>query len=517
MNIKDLVEAKVEDIYPENFHIFREKYKKLPSVERQKLYVQFTNFADNTLDRRAFDNPDHKDPMGIYAYPIDYVLKYPADIWYGKSAKYLRVLQSTSKKPLFLQYKNAVDFDEILRSMGIKDIENKKNTYKKLFPHRIKGQNKEAKLFFGLVQLDIPYLDKNDFKRVKSSYGWGGNSSDNLRVRSAKEQTELFLKAGFDSIVDNSKSASSAIINYREPEQIIFLTRSSFIVKEVYNLRTRTKDILTIDDKPIDDRKLANNIAEIMDDKLNSTPAYTTNQNGYSLFWTKKGRRISIYVGKDAKYYDDVHSMKIGKKHKMFKDYDATIVDLKVDGEFGNIQTSIERDEGVEDLKNKFVKIYSQIKNNVDKSWEPENFQSFVRKQDEKRQKFLWDKHKEEIDEFITYAKKNLEKTLNDISKNFINKFPNLDDNQWAVFYDLILSRLKNMYINKNNYKIEIPKILQELENKIKLHKFYKDIDIPLIEIENFLLEFFDNYYSQHPDENNNFSYHGFYNFKIIN
>ena len=71
------------------------------------MYIQFTDFSNTTIDKGVNKDPDHSDPVGTYGYPIDYVLKFPADIWYGQRAKYLRVLKRETK------YQNHLDLQSI--------------------------------------------------------------------------------------------------------------------------------------------------------------------------------------------------------------------------------------------------------------------------------------------------------------------------------------------------------------------------------------------------------------------
>ena len=100
----DLLELELKygfdkDKYPQGFHDFFKKWKKHKS---KNYYVQFSNHKDNTLDKTSYSDPTHSDPKGNYGYPLQYVIDYPMDIWYGANAKYLRVLESTANNILYL-------------------------------------------------------------------------------------------------------------------------------------------------------------------------------------------------------------------------------------------------------------------------------------------------------------------------------------------------------------------------------------------------------------------------------
>ena len=96
--IKDfkLFELHYIDMFPKKFEEFRKKYNKISRTpEGRLLYVQFTNFKGDVLDRTSSETTDHTDPMGNYAYPLSYVINNPADLWYGMDANNLRILEKT--------------------------------------------------------------------------------------------------------------------------------------------------------------------------------------------------------------------------------------------------------------------------------------------------------------------------------------------------------------------------------------------------------------------------------------
>ena len=80
-----LNELNFRDTYPKQFQEFINDYKKYKNNDLY--YVQFANHATNTIDKRMYDNPDHSDPMGVYGYPIKYVINYPAGYMVWKKGK----------------------------------------------------------------------------------------------------------------------------------------------------------------------------------------------------------------------------------------------------------------------------------------------------------------------------------------------------------------------------------------------------------------------------------------------
>jgi hypothetical protein len=349
-----LYEVNYKDVYPSSFEDFRKRYLAL-ARERQTagLYVQFTA-KDNAMDRTAYSTPDHSDPVGVYAYPLAYVLSHPADIWYGRGARYMRVLKDTSKKKI-----NVGDIDSedaavsLLRRMGFeyRQVLSMLATARKTYKGRYTGKTKFGKLFLTAVQIDlITPPDPQDEEMGRPAY----------RTRSGVEQTALFRKAGFDAIEDSARSNTQAVINDREPEQIIFLNRGAFRVIEVVPLRPLghvkqdpdpTKQRQKMDrinrdlpgmtfsspDTPRVERPFVAAIARILDDTLSEGPE-RSNLSGWSYYWTKQGRRIEVAFDVQAGYYDN---KSLGeKKHRSFKLDDQFKAEVVIRSEHGEIQSA---------------------------------------------------------------------------------------------------------------------------------------------------------------------------------
>lgn len=300
-----LQEIKYTDIYGGQFEEFRKKYKKEKNVGW--LYVQFTNTSKDVLEKNPYGNPNHSDPVGIYGYPMRYVLDNPADIWYGASAKYIRVLKDKSKNPLRLSYISESDCYNLLLkvfnwSYSAVDYAIKK--LKKFSRRDFTGSTKWGKILFSFIQLDFDNL----------------NEKGEPTLRSGLEQTNIIKKLGYDAVEDEAKSLKQAVINDREPEQIIFLNRNAFEVIEVFNLRGADsgKKETHIGAKKSNieiQRKLAAGITEIMDDKISEV----VESYDYITAYTKKGRKLVIKE-EDTSLNWRMKNLKIGqKKHKYSK------------------------------------------------------------------------------------------------------------------------------------------------------------------------------------------------------
>jgi hypothetical protein len=275
----------------------------------------------------------------------------------------------------------------ILYKMGIKDPQGKMQLAWKTYKNRIgKNVNQIAKTFFTIVQLDLDAVaEKDDYGKVKLH-----------RVRSAKEQTDLLRKAGYDAIIDTSRNSQQAIINEREPEQICFITRNSFEVIDVYALRKGDPKLLTLIN-PGDigvSRKLAAEIAKHIDDSLTSEEG----EHG-RLFWTKKGRRIKVEWLIPQSYMD---SRRLGeKKHKEAKTSEHHYPAIELHSEKEAIKT-----QGYS--SDKFSEIASRVATSWRRAaplenWVPENKASYEKGVEDANtaatRKRIAEEHQEDLEE----------------------------------------------------------------------------------------------------------------------
>lgn len=379
-----LTEVHWTDSYPKPFQDFRSKYLKAGKAGYTKdLYIQFTNFADNKLDRTAFANPDHSDPVGTYGYFMEYVLKHPSDIWYGRSAKYLRVLKSTYKNPLYLAtVDNENKIERILSRMGFTrpQINDSIWNAKKYLKKRLTGSNKFAKMFLSTVQLDLT-VDPDSI-----SNGVFSGEQANFRTRTGAEQTALFLKAGFDALIDMSKTANNAIMNAREPEQIIFLNRNAFTVEDVFFLRPNaetSKSSMTSVDPDKLGRPLAAAFALVMGDKISEYAGDKKTREGldasYNYYWTKFGRRIEIDFERPQSYYTNKNMGE--KKHRSDKLSDAYCATIDIVTEYGTIKHKFGSNDTFKEMASFVQAVWANISNGPKvEGWVPESSASFAQK-----------------------------------------------------------------------------------------------------------------------------------------
>lgn len=346
MQFKDwlkLDEVHYSDYYGKNFEVFRKKYRK--QKKDKSLFVQFTNNMSDVLEKKPYQNPNHHDPVAVYGYPLWYVIDYPADIWYGSRAKYLRVLQNVSpQETLLVNFIDEIDANNYLRKAGLST--SLMNIAIKHFKIP-KGEARIPKAFFAVVQHDF----SNPEKIVED-----GETKTIYKERSGIEQTMLLKKMGFLAIEDRSTSDKKAIINNREPCQIAFLTPQSFKVLETFDMGINLHDAEKITSKvgtsrgPIirNERKLAALIAQRLGDSIIEQNLERLNFGGDpSEYYTKKGRLIRINFQFQPSYFQ---TRKLGqKKHKEYRLSDQYDVVVTVKGEKKdltiNFDSSIKFDE----------------------------------------------------------------------------------------------------------------------------------------------------------------------------
>lgn len=346
MRLRELLsEIHYSDLYPKSFEEFRTKYRRHPNAAR--LYVQFSNHASDVLDRTAFQTPSHSDPVGVYAYPLKYVLNYPADVWYGQQAKYLRVLEDHSKMSLDMTAVEEWMAVSLLKQMGLDgggapgDPTARDLLWiaLKRFPNRNKGRNKYAKAFLTALQLDLS-------AKPEIKTGAFSGKTYVFPQRTGAEQTKLLRKAHIDAIKDTSKNINSAIINDREPEQICFLTRAAFRVVEVFHLRpgsTATNYLVKPRAENLN-RAMAAKIAAVLGDRITSWTDYGDK------YWTAKGSRYQFDV-KDTSIQWRMNNLKPGQKmHRAHKFEDPTRYRIEIFTTAGGMVAYVHPSDKIDDM-----------------------------------------------------------------------------------------------------------------------------------------------------------------------
>lgn len=391
MKFKDwlsLDEVHYSDTYGPKFDEFRKKY--LKQKNDTKLFVQFTDYADDPLNRVAYHDPNHNDPVGVYAYPLKYVLDYPADIWYGAASKYLRVIRLKSKNVVHLQNMENWWAKSLLNKADISAY-----TYmdlsQKAFKHA-KGKGQIGKQFFHVIQYDLdkpPSVETRLFSKPQKVY----------TQRTPAEQTALLRKMGIEVLIDNATTPNQAVINSREPNQAIFLTPSSFKIEDVFYMGDKEKNVKISRMSFYNDRilrKLAQKIAELMNDKIKERHDRSSKSSATQEYFTVKGRAISISILLPSWY---TNTRKIGeKKHKEFQKYDPYEIHVEIYGERGRLKNNYGRIDTFDEIAKRVVSTY--LDQDIDPNFKPATLASSKAAElaaDEERAIRMRQKEKEEV------------------------------------------------------------------------------------------------------------------------
>lgn len=391
----NLLELNFIDMYPAQFKEFRDNYRKYANTN--KFFVQFTNHAGDVVDKRMYSNPDHNDPMGVYGYPLNYVIKHPADIWYGKNAKFLRVLKPKSlDKALFLQDLSLSEMERIVNKAG------HANKFLSTFKFDFKDALKKVKKYYGLKGTKANH--KAFFLIMQMSFG---NPEDIDQFANAKTQNARFRKAGFDIIIDNARASSTAIINDREPQQIIFLSRGALVVQEVFKLKSKSTDrSLVSGENQINDKyaKIAGQFFERIGDGLADT--YKTGKK----FWSKDGIEMDIFYDENKEDYRK--DLKIGeKRHKYYKTSDDAFFKVIINTRYGTHTAYQDSDQTIGSFVSDLVHSYKEMEMHHDEveGWQPKSYKSFLMKQanDEEKERLERKaaKMKRDIERFVSVKK----------------------------------------------------------------------------------------------------------------
>lgn len=240
--------------------------------------------------------PDHGDPVGFYAYPMDYVIDHWHDIEYGAAEgfSFLRVLKQTAPedKVLRLDHMTRERFVEAMAKLKLEWlVENTRETLKSwvasdamqifeamaeyhigsLDGYRI---NTFGKILFALIQHEYkvyPHRYQGGDDEEEEGYKYrGAYKVREIRGRNQGEQNRLLVKAGYEVLLDLAETPADATIYPGEPEQVVFLTKSSFEVVEVVKLPGGDQGRLIHQEDPdkTGGPKLAGMVAKAMGDRV---------------------------------------------------------------------------------------------------------------------------------------------------------------------------------------------------------------------------------------------------------
>lgn len=379
MNFKywfNLQEVHYEDFYGSKFVDFRKKYLKLKNDNY--LFVNFSNYAKDILEKTPFKDPSHSDPVGIYTYPLKYVIDYPSDIWYASNAKYLRVLKlnTSNAKVLRLQNMDSNYAETLLRKAGL-DMDYLKKAQKLFkFP---KGAGQIGKQFFQSVQRDFSKTPTND-----------DYSYSKYPLRSGVEQTAILQKMGINVLIDDAKAANQAVINDREPTQAVFLSRNSFEIIETFFLGERLdKDnISTARSSMYSDtlaRKLASMVLEKLNDQIIERSTLYNKSSHSQVYYSKLGRMITINFDLPQYYYQ---TRKMGeKKHKETKLSDLYQITIEINGERESLKLKYPSDEKFEEISKNFANYYYE--KNLVFDFKPYTLQRSLEEKNKSKEEYL--------------------------------------------------------------------------------------------------------------------------------
>lgn len=384
-----IFEIHYTDMFSKKFQEFRTKYLK---NNNYNLYVQFTNFKGDKIDKTAYDSPDHHDPVGNYAYPLKYVLNNPADIWYGVNANYIRILERTENcKTLNINLINSEDrcIDYIFKlnkKSSLSEVKTKIDKVKKNYSNKILPKNSG---YWGRVFLQVLQVENLDMM--------------NSKIRSSIEQTNILLKAGWDAIEESSKNDSTAIINSREPEQICFLNRKSFNIYDIIQLKGDLKSELSVyfDPNELLTRKWASLVFNIFDDKIKEVHDKTTTPIWYSV----KGREMKLYFTKPDSYYQNRN---FGQKlHKANKLFDENSVNIIIKTEKGTINYSTDSNITLDNILKDIKDEWNIIKNNKNiENWIPRTNKLRILEEEAKQEEYYKKLKADEYAETVAYLPK---------------------------------------------------------------------------------------------------------------
>ena len=448
MRLYDILkEAHVSDTMPKQFQEFRQKYNR--AKNKKNLYVQFTNHKDNTVDKTANQNPtDHSDFVGVYGYPLTYVLKHPSDIWYGSDAKYMRVLEMKNGKVLDFTGMNEQTAKMLINQFPVEYFRNTGISRNDVLDDIIamtdfKGRNRWSRALLYLIQHGI---DRSTTGRLNSE------------PQSGLEQTKLVKTLGYDVIIDRASSHKTATINDREPEQIIFLSRGSFRVLDIFTLNTKkdTNSSVGISRTSIDEkyiRKLAAVISNSIGTKLSQLDMKFAS---LAYAWTKRGDRIEFNIMEMSSAMDASKKgmdIKMGDKpHKYYKDTDGSTLIVTVRSPHGVIEYKSDPSDSIRDIASQIGSTFDS--SSIDDSFVPESKESYYANLENQKEKRKQEEKEKKNRETIEYFNEFIIPVIKEYNITELLDYIKDDSNKIKLFNLLrtFFRRGKDTYTTMNEY-----------------------------------------------------------------
>ena len=247
--------------------IMPEIYAALEKYDDPMVGVHFSKGVGDIGDKKTPHiglnmNPFHHDPIGIYAFPKDYVLKgsLERNAGFRDSVNYYIVKPSSRANILNLSTMSEQDAIDILKKMGIGE-----NAYRNQNVYHKSGKLDVGHKFWGTLEV----MRKQIYGNLSKNVSWNN----------------LFKKTGYNVLYDDG----DGIIHSNEPNQIIYLESSamevldqgtqdnprnkiySFLIKQFPELRPKkTTDHWTYKILKLSSNKGYDLIIHIMDGTLDS-------------------------------------------------------------------------------------------------------------------------------------------------------------------------------------------------------------------------------------------------------
>jgi hypothetical protein len=499
-----LYEAHYTDLYPKGFQAFMKKYSKAP--KQDNLYIQFSNHKDNTMDRNAHLTPNHKDPVANYAYPMGYVVKHPADIWYGRDAKYLRVLEIVSDRVLYLQH--IVSEQDVLNMLStvwrhdrVVEMVRMARKNRRLRDRIGTGKSRYARLFFTLVQVDVEASD-----------------AEKIVVRSGVEQTGILTSLGYDVMVDKAKSSGSAVINSREPEQALFLNRKSFRVIDVFhnNHKNNASELGGYSSPDDNERKWASAILDALDGDRIREAKDGMRRNTVGRYFSVAGRSMGIHFERDMAFYD---GKGFGEKtHREDRLHDAHICVINIETEYGTLDYESKRDEKMDAVVKHVRELWDAMKSDGHRlpDWEPQTVASVAAERERKEKARLAEKIRRELEADIQRLPRFKAKVAEYEKVLGVGLSYHADD----ALNVKLMNRVSDILDKAHNTSLTVDELIERLERHKESNKGYKPFYLKMmyggdIAIADQFVRFMRRYFEKYTDRHEHDMYE-FYNRDVI-